>query len=612
MPSISRCHILSAVLAAVATVGVSSVTAQSVPDTSARARTIARRLQLERSLDSIAVIERKVMIPMRDGTRIQIDVYRPKGTDKAPALIYRHPYNMNYWDVPLGAPADMSLQLGAVRRGYAYIAINDRGRFFSEGEWDILGPPRTDGVDEIHWISSQPWSHGKVGLFGCSSAAEWQMGVAALAPKGLAAINPQGFGAGIGRMGPFYEQGNWYRGGAVQLLFAHWMWGNQNNQRPMFPANTSREDMVRLSKYFDLDPQMPATDWVDAFKHLPEEDMIRYVDGPRGAFADSMPVATGGRMIQRTPNDPAWYKGGLYHDDMVINVPGLWFMSWYDVSIGPNLEVFKHVMKTARPEIAKQQYAVIAPTLHCQYTRATENTVVGERSVGDARLNYDSLMYGWFDHFLKGDKNGLLDTLPRVRYYTMGSNKWQSSDSWPPKGAKPVTYYLTSGGKANTLNGDGKLVRALPSANLSDSFTYDPANPVPSHGGNVCCQGTFLGGAMDQQKMEMRPDILVYTTDPLGKGIEVSGPVGVMLYVSSDTKDTDFTVKLLDVYPDGRAYNLDESIQRVRYRDGYDKQVWMQPGKVYKVALGPLNTSNYFDAGHRIRIEISSSNFPRF
>jgi uncharacterized protein len=205
--------------------------------------------------------------------------------------------------------------------------------------------------------------------------------------------------------------------------------------------------------------------------------------------------------------------------------------------------------------------------------------------------------------------------MPRVRYFTMGLNKWQSADTWPPEGAQPITLYLTSAGKANTFNGDGALLAtASTSADQPDGFTYDPMNPVPSYGGNVCCEGNAVtGGSFDQRKMEGRQDILVYTSEPLKEGIEASGPIDVTLYVSSDAKDTDFTVKVIDVYPDGTAYNLDETIQRLRYRDGFDKpQVWMQPGKVYKVAFQPMTTSNYFDTGHRIRIEISSSNFPRF
>ncbi|HWQ35515.1 MAG TPA: CocE/NonD family hydrolase [Blastocatellia bacterium] len=576
---------------------------------------LARRNAIEQELQSIAIVERKLMIPMRDGKRMAADLYRPKDTSKKyPTVFVRTPYNFNYWDVRNGVVSDMSAQLDAVKRGYAYIVMNERGHFFSEGNYDILGAPLSDGDDALKWISSQAWSNGKVGTIGCSSTAEWQMAVASLGNPAFAAMIPQGFGAGVGRVGPYYEQGNWYRGGAVQMLFIAWLYGEQNQVRPMFPPNTSREDLIRASKSFDLAPQMPPVDWAKALRHLPVMDIMKAVDGPRGIFADEMPVDTGGAMIKREPNDPAWYKGGLWHDNMKINVPGFWFMSWYDVSVGPNLAAYNHVRKTARPEIANQQYAVIAPTLHCAYKRATENTVVGERSMGDARLNYDELTWGWFDHFLKGEQNGILEKMPKVRYFTMGINKWQSSETWPPVGTQPMKLYLASGGKANTLNGDGLLGDAPPSSDNPDKFDYDPMNPVPSYGGNVCCTGNAVqGGAFDQRKMEERQDILVYSTEPLKEGIEVSGPIEVTLYVSSDVKDTDFTVKLIDVYPDGRAYNLDETIQRMRYRNGYDKPLaWMEAGRVYKVTLQPMTTSNYFEAGHRIRIEVSSSNFPRF
>jgi len=578
------------------------------------AEAAAKRWETERELERVAIVDRKLMIPMRDGVRLATDVYRPKDTSKkVPIIFVRTPYNFNYWDVRNGVPSDMTAALDAVKRGYAYVVQNERGHFFSEGNYDILGPPRTDGYDALTWMAAQPWCNGKVGTLGCSSTAEWQMGVAAMGHPAFAAMNPQGFGAGVGRVAPYFEQGNWYRGGAVQMLFIAWLYGEQNQVRPMFSPSTSQEDLIRASREFDLAQQLPPVDWSKALQHLPEQDIIEAVGGPHGIFADAMPVDTGGAMIKRQPNDPAWYKGGLFHDDMTINVPGLWFMSWYDVSIGPNLATFNHVRRTARPEIANQQYAVIAPTLHCSYKRATADTIVGERSVGDARLDYDALTYAWFDQFLKGEQASQIQSWPKVRYYTMGINKWQSSDTWPPRGAEPMILYLSSGGSANTSSGDGALNPVVPAADKPDSFAYDPKNPVSSYGGNVCCTGNAVqGGAFDQRKMEARPDILVYSTEPLKEGLEVSGPIEVTLYVSSDVKDTDFTVKLIDVYPDGRAYNLDETIQRVRYRDGYDKQVWMEPGKVYKVTLSPMTTSNYFDAGHRIRIEVSSSNFPRF
>jgi len=576
---------------------------------------VAARTAAEAKLESIAIVERKVMVPMRDGKRMAADIYRPKDTSKKyPVIFVRTPYNFNYWDVRNGVPADLTAPADAVKRGYVFVEMNERGHFFSEGSYDILGAPLTDGSDAISWMTSQEWSNGKVGTIGCSSTAEWQLGVASLGNPGFAAMIPQGFGAGVGRVGPYYEQGNWYRGGAFQMLFASWLYGEQNQVRPTFAPNTSQEDIVRASKSFDLAQQLPPVDWSKALRHLPVMDILKNVDAPHGIFADRMEVSTGGAMIKRAPNDSAWYRGGLWHDNMTINVPGFWFMSWYDVSVGPNLAAYNQVRKTARPEIANQQYAVIAPTLHCQYKRATENTVVGERSMGDARLDYDELTYGWFDHFLKGEDNKVLEKMPKVRYFTMGMNKWQTSDTWPPQGAQPMNLFLASDGRANSLFGDGALTAAAPGADNADRFSYDPMNPVPSYGGNVCCTGTAVtGGAFDQRQMEARADILVFSSEPLKEGIEVSGPIDVTLYVSSDAKDTDFTVKVIDVYPDGTAYNLDETIQRVRYRDGYEKPpVWMEAGKVYKVAFQPLTTSNYFDAGHRIRIEVSSSNFPRF
>lgn len=569
-----------------------------------------------KKLESEVICEQKLMVPMRDGIRLATDVYRPAHIgEPVPTIFVRTPYNFNTFRDGKQQLRQARAAYEAVVRGYAYVIQNERGRYFSEGEWDILGPPKTDGYDALSWIAAQPWSNGKVGTIGCSSTAEWQMGLAALDHPAHAAMVPQGFGAGVGRVGNFYEQGNWYRGGAEQMLFFVWLYGVQNTQRPMFSKDISREDIIRLSKYFDLAPDMPRVDWSQALWHLPVEDIMRNVDGPEGIFADPAPVATGGRMIQRTPNDPAWYKGGLYHDDEPFGVPSLWMMSWYDVSVGPNLALFNHVTQNAvDPEVADNQFALVAPVTHCGFRRATKETIVGERNLGDARFDYDDLIYGWFDFWLKGEKNGITEKTPKVQYYTMGSNKWQSAATWPPRAAEMKTYYLNSGGTANSIFGDGKLITDKSRIkDKSDSFTYDPSNPVLSYGGNVCCTGNAIqAGSFDQREKETRKDILIYSTDPLEAGIEVSGTIEITLFVSSDAKDTDFTVKLIDVYPDGSAYNLDETILRARYREGYDKQVFMQPGKVYELNISPMSTSNYFAAGHRIRIEVSSSNFPRF
>src|SRR3989339_650286 len=489
------------------------------------------------------------MMPMRDGIRLATDIYRPKGNGKYPVVFSRTPYNFNTWIDGKMVNGPLQAAYEAVSRGYVYVVQNERGRFFSEGEWDILGTPITDGYDALEWMSKQSWSNGKVGLIGCSSTAEWQMAVASQNHPALAAMVAQGFGAGVGRVGKFMEQGNWYRGGAQQMLFTSWLYGTQHDKlAPRLPLGIQQKDVQRLQKFYDMGPEYPRVDWAQGLRHLPVQDIINHV---RNAAKSKM--------------------------------------------------------------VADNQYLVIAPVLHCSYKRATENTIVGERSVGDARLNYDELTWGWFDMLLKGQPNDFKTTQPRVRYYTMGANKWQQAESFPLPNTEMKPFYLASAGKANTRNGDGALSMMPPSKDIPDAFTYDPMNPVGSYGGNVCCTGNAVqGGSFDQSQMELRNDILVYTSDELKDGVEVTGFIESTLYVSSTGLDTDVTIKLIDVYPDGKAYNLDETIQRLRYREGYDKEVFMEKGKVYKVDLTPMVTSNYFAPGHKIRIEVSSSNFPRF
>jgi hypothetical protein len=518
-------------------------------------------------LEEIAIIDQKIMIPMRDGIRLATDIYRPKTDKKVPIIFSRTPYNFNSWGDGKQKTRTAKKALEAVKRGYAYVVQNERGRYFSEGEWDILGVPLTDGYDAFTWMKNQSWSNGKIGTVGCSSTAEWQMAVAALDHPSHAAMVAQGYGAGVGRVGEINEQGNWYRGGVEQMLFFSWLYSVEHDKfKPRIPAGASQEDLIRISRFYDLAPENPLVDMAAALNHLPIQDILKNINGKNEVFD---------KMIRRKPNDEAWFNGGIYHDDMEIAVPSFWFASWYDVSISPNLALFNHVRNNAKNKsISDNQYLVIAPTLHCRYKRATENTIVGERNVGDARLNYEEQIYLWFDFWLKGVQNDFKAKIPRVQYYTMGSNKWQASETWPPENAKLTSYYLKSNGQANSFFGDGKLSTSKANFDSPDSFTYDPMKPVPSYGGNVCCTGNAIkGGAFDQQQMETRNDILIYSTDILEEGIEVSGFIEAKLYVSSDAKDTDFTIKLIDVYPDGTAYNLDETIQRVRYREGFDPHV---------------------------------------
>ncbi|MFW6140702.1 MAG: CocE/NonD family hydrolase [Acidobacteriota bacterium] len=563
-------------------------------------------------LKKIAVIEQKVMMPMRDGVRLATDIYRPKTDEPVPVILSRTPYNFNPWRDGKLSPRNFMAALRYVKRGYAYVVQNERGRYYSEGQWNILGPPRTDGYDAIEWLAEQAWSNGKVALIGCSSTAEWQMAVAALDPPGLAAVVPMGFGAGIGRVGEYYEQGNWYRGGVHQMLMTAWLYDygfiQTYKNRPTFPKDMTQEERVKVSKYFDLAAEVPEVDWSQALWHLPLMDIIKNLGGPESVYED---------MISRKPNDSAWYKGGLYHDDMSegFGAPGLWFISWYDISISPNLTLVNHVSSQAQdPEVVDNQFVVIAPGLHCAFNYRSEDIIVGERKMENARFNSDEIVNKWFDFWLKGEDNGILEEIPKFQYYTIGLNQWQSSERWPPEDAEIKTLYLDSEGGANSVFGDGKLTLDPPGdEDHPDEFTYDPDYPVPLHGGGFCCMGQdYKPGSFDQRQIEARHDVLVYSTEPLEEGIEITGPVEITLYVSSDVKDTDFTVKLVDVFPDGKAYNLCDTIQRVRYREGYDKEVFMGKGKVYKVPVSTMNTSSYFAPGHRIRIEISSSNFPRY
>ena len=554
-------------------------------------------------LEAIAESDTMIMVPMRDGVRLATDVYYPKDQDGPfPVVLVKTPYNFNEIR---GSSLQWAVEF--VKHGYAFVVQNERGRYYSEGEWEILGNPRTDGYDSLSWLAEQPWSNGNVGTLGCSSTAEWQMSLAAQNHPAHKAMIPMASGAGIGKVGEFFEQGNWYKGGVHQTLFSVWLYGVQQDIRPTFPAELTQEQRQRLRKLYDLAPDMPDVDWKKKLNELPATSWLD------SAGANAGPAL---ELMMRLPNDPAWYEGGLYHDSEDFGVPAFWFNSWFDVSQGPNLALFNHVRNNASdPEVRNGQFLVVAPTLHCGFFRTPEDEdlIVGELNVGDATFPYYEHIFGFFDHYLKEEDNNFLQTTPRVQYYTMGKNQWNSSAQWPPETAVAVTFYLDSSGRANSLFGDGVLSTERPLSANSDSFTYDPMNPIPALGGNVCCNGgASLGGSFDQRGIEARADVLVYTSEPLTEDTEVTGTIRSTLFISSDVKDTDFTIKLVDVHPDGTAYNIDDTIQRTRFREGYDREVFMKPGEVYEINMSPLSTSYEFKAGHRIRIEVSSSKFPQY
>ena len=551
---------------------------------------------------AISEADTMVMVPMRDGVGLATDVYLPKGEGPFPVVFVKTPYDFNKI-----SGRNLKVGLEALERGYAYVVQNERGRYYSEGEWEILGKPRADGYDSLTWLAEQEWSSGKVATFGCSSTAEWQLALAAQNHPAHAAMIPMSSGAGIGRVGEYHEQGNWYKGGVHQTLFTVWLYGVQQNIRPQFPAGLTQEQRQRLRKAYDLAAEMPEMDWQKQLRKLPSIDWLSDAGGNEGPGAD---------LMARTPADPKWFEGGLYHDNEDFGVPAFWFNSWFDVSQGPNLALYNHIRENASDrDVRDGQYMVIAPTLHCGFDRTPEHEdlIAGDLNVGNATFPYYDTIFDFLDYYLKGADNDFRANTPRVQLYTMGRNQWSSANTWPPEDAAPVALYLASGGGANSVFGDGSLSTARVDGAAADTFTYNPMNPVPSLGGGVCCNNdASVGGSFDQRGIEARADVLVYTSEPLGDDMEVTGFVRAKLFVSSDAKDTDFTVKLVDVHPDGTAWNVDDTIFRARYRDGYDKEVFMEDGEVYELNPTAMSTSYEFKAGHRIRVEVASAKFPQY
>ncbi|HVY87485.1 MAG TPA: CocE/NonD family hydrolase [Hyphomonadaceae bacterium] len=556
---------------------------------------------LEAELARRAIVERKVLMPMRDGVHLSTDIYRPRNASgPVPTVFVRTPYNMN---TLTGSSLRQAVE--AVDRGYAIIYQNERGRYFSEGKYEILGYPRTDGYDALTWIADQPWSNKKVGTLGCSSTAEWQLQLAATHHPAHAAMIPMSSGAGIGRVGDFYEQGNWYRGGVPRILFGPWLYDTDNPLRAQIPEGLDPQTRQRLSQYSDLNPAKPKVDWTKQVARLPYSELLSSLGEPAGTFE---------QLIARLPDDPAWYKGGLYHDNEKWGVPALWFDSWYDVSSGPNLALYNHAVKSGvDANVRDNQYAVIGPNVHCGYYGLGPNFKSGDRQLGDASFDVTGQVWAFFDRFLKGQASAFPSSTAKVRYFSMGDNVWKTSQQWPPKEASDVKLYFHSNGRANSMYGDGKLSFTEPGNEPADAYVYDPKTPVQTIGGGDCCNGgVVVPGAYDQRPVEVRHDVLVYTSDPLKEKLVVAGFVNVFLSVSSDVKDTDFAVKLVDVAPDGTAYILDDTIFRARFREGYNKEVMMRPGETYSIKPTPMSTANVFLPGHRIRVEVTSSNFPKF
>jgi len=553
-------------------------------------------------------IDRSVMIPMRDGVRLSTDLYFPLGAeDKLPVILIRTPYNKKEWRDSLAAdaPAFFARYYGVASmfaaQGYIVAVQDIRGKFESEGIFTVSANDRKDGYDTITWLAQQPWSTGKIGTYGCSYRGECQVQLAAMRHPNHVTMIPQCAG-GIIR---YFGVKNF---GAFELMIVPWFRNEAFKVNPRLSLDLPRELYLKTSEYFDFHFTGQKMGVMDLVGTLPVIDMLKKAGSPPTDFED---------FVSHEVSDPWWDKLGYITEKDRFDIPALHISAWYDPAVGDTIQLIDLMRRNSESDRGRDnQFLIVAPTVHCkQEVCAAENTITGQRILGDSRFDFYGTYVRWFDYWLKGIDNGVT-RMPKCQVFVMGKNTWRTEDQWPPPQMTLTKHYLHSDGRANSRFGDGTLTAPPPVKDEKpDYYFYDPKYPVPTVGGPMCAtrdDPDALPGAFDQSEVEVRNDVLVYTSPQLDRGIEIGGEIEVVLYVSSSAKDTDFTAKLIDVYPDGRAFNLQTGILRARYREGLDKKVWMEPGKVYCIKIWLQATCNFFAPGHRIRVDITSSSFPRF
>ena len=542
-----------------------------------------------------AVAMMHLQAKMRDGVRLDTSVWLPAKDGKFPVVLIRTPYKTEMW----------TFQSELLKAGYAVVQQHERGRFLSEGEMRMLGMADEDGWDTLDWIVAQPWSNGAIGTYGCSSSAENQLKLATLGHPAHKAMVAGSSGVGIAQAGPHNEGGNFWRGGVWQMGWADYFFAEMYLDWPQLPAGLSDEERKKLSLTTTVEgPEPIAVKTLDTARmHLPMIDIAKAAGAPDTELDE---------YLARGPSDAAWAEDRVTDKD-VSKVPGLYAEALYDISAPPGAARFEKVRTDNLPGT---QAIVLTNGQHCSFARP--RTAIGDRPLGEATFDWDAMALAWFDRWLKGDAEVAIPATP-VRAYMAGENAWRNFASVPTAGASAtdLTLFFDSKSNARLSAGDGLLSPEAPTKPIADQFVYDPANPVISHGGQIGGMGTDQkDGAFDQREIEARPDVLVYTTSPLTVDLPVFGYVTVELFVGSDTPDTDFTVKLVDVAPDGTAWNISDTIQRMRYRDGDgdgdDKTVFMKTGETYRITPPPMLVANTFQKGHSIRVEISSSNFPTY
>jgi putative CocE/NonD family hydrolase len=521
-------------------------------------------------------VERGVTAIMRDGIVLRADIYRPKADGKFPVLLQRTPYNKTN---------GISFGLRAAARGFVVIFQDVRGRYSSEGEWYTFKHESDDGYDSIEWAAALPYSNGKVGMFGGSYVGATQMLAAIAHPPHLAGICP------VVTASNYHE--NWtYQGGAFEQWFNEsWTSGLAQDT---FNRKVSQETNALPGVW-----KLPLTSY----------PLFNFPDANAGMSSTPTLAPYFIDWLAHPSYDDYWKKISIEEHFADINVPALNIAAWYDIFQGGSLRNYVGIHARGGPAARPGQRLLVVIGGHAGGGRK-----IGDVDFGPAAEEYDedSVTLNWYEYLFKGIQNNFAKEKP-VKIFVMGRNQWREEDDWPLARARSVKYFLHSDGIANSLRGRGVLSTADPHTEPADHFVYDPANPVPTVGGPLCCDGWHLApGPRDQRAVETRDDVLVYSTPPLAQDTEVTGPVTLELFAKSSAADTDFTAKLVDVAPDGFAQNLTEGIIRARYRDSQEKPSLMNSGQIYKFSIDLWSTSNVFLKGHILRLEISSSNFPRF
>lgn len=509
-----------------------------------------------------------VKVPMRDGIRLSADVFLPEGDGRYPAMFNMTPYGT----VP-HAEVMEAIAARFVRSGFAYVAVDVRGRYDSEGEWYAHPPGEAkDGSDVISWIAAQPWSDGKVATIGHSYSG-WNQWLIAKErnPHHVAMVSS---------------------GSPVDLFVD---WPNLDGVLSLQPIATWALGMMYgRGGAADAVPE-PEIPWEKALWHLPLSDLDKAMTGRKLAFWQD--------WLTRDSLDDFWSALQLTGKYEQIQIPTFNVTGWYDGRLKGQVAAYLGIMKTTRNP--SDHFLLIGPWLHSPVGQAPKFAM---RDFGpQGNLDVDAIRIRWLEHVVMGKSR---PSLTGALYFLQVANEWRQSSAWPIPGTAFTRYYLDSAGGANTLKGDGMLRMDGPGSGPADRFTYDPANPVSTNWSPTRANGILPSEPQDNRAVEERPDVLVYSTPSLAGAMEVTGPVTATIYFATDVPDTDITVKLLDVDAAGVAYQLSYGIARARYRDSYAKPSLLESGRVYSVDIELQPTSNYFEAGHRIRIEVSSSNFP--